>query len=79
LSLTQKSGKKGRFAKVSGCNPVRSACGSKRTKRGLTKIAHVAQLVERFLGKEEVHRFNPGRGLHYTFWGSVVYLNVIFF
>jgi hypothetical protein len=26
--------------------------------------AHVAQLVERFLGKEEVHRFNPGRGLH---------------
>ena len=27
--------------------------------------AHVAQSVERFLGKEEVHRFNPGRGLHY--------------
>ena len=26
--------------------------------------AHVAQLVERFLGKEEVHRFKPGRGLH---------------
>ncbi len=28
--------------------------------------AHVAQLVERFLGKEEVHRFNPGRGLHFS-------------
>lgn len=27
-------------------------------------FAHVAQSVERFLGKEEVHRFNPGRGLH---------------
>ncbi len=26
--------------------------------------AHVAQLVEHFLGKEEVHRFDPGRGLH---------------
>ena len=26
--------------------------------------AHVAQLVERILGKDEVHRFNPGRGLH---------------
>jgi hypothetical protein len=26
--------------------------------------AHVAQSVERFLGKEEVHRFNSGRGLH---------------
>ena len=26
-------------------------------------IAHVAQLVERILGKDEVHRFNPGRGL----------------
>ena len=26
--------------------------------------AHVAQSVERFLGKEEVHRFDPGRGLH---------------
>ncbi len=25
--------------------------------------AHVAQSVERFLGKEEVHRFDPGRGL----------------
>ena len=28
--------------------------------------AHVAQSVERFLGKEEVHRFNPGRGLHFS-------------
>jgi hypothetical protein len=27
--------------------------------------AHVAQSVERFLGKEEVHRFNSGRGLHH--------------
>ena len=27
-------------------------------------LAHVAQLVEHFLGKEEVHRFDPGRGLH---------------
>jgi hypothetical protein len=27
--------------------------------------AHVAQLVEHFLGKEEVHRFKPGRGLHF--------------
>jgi hypothetical protein len=26
--------------------------------------AHVAQSVERFLGKEEVHRFNSDRGLH---------------
>ena len=26
--------------------------------------AHVAQTVERFLGKEEVHRFDSGRGLH---------------
>jgi hypothetical protein len=27
--------------------------------------AHVAQSVERFLGKEEVHRFNSDRGLHF--------------
>jgi hypothetical protein len=27
-------------------------------------FAHVAQSVERFLGKEEVHRFNSDRGLH---------------
>ena len=33
--------------------------------RGVIKNAHVAQSVERFLGKEEVHRFNPGRGLHF--------------
>ena len=26
-------------------------------------FAHVAQSVERFLGKEEVHRFDSGRGL----------------
>src|SRR5208337_2618886 len=37
--------------------------------------AHVAQLVEHFLGKEEVHRFDPGRGLHFCLgaqgsWGS---------
>ncbi len=29
--------------------------------------AHVAQLVEHFLGKEEVHRFDPGRGLQKIF------------
>ncbi len=29
-----------------------------------TKSAHVAQSVERFLGKEEVHRFDSDRGLH---------------
>ena len=28
------------------------------------KCAHVAQSVERFLGKEEVHRFDSDRGLH---------------
>ena len=28
------------------------------------QTAHVAQSVERFLGKEEVHRFDSGRGLH---------------
>jgi hypothetical protein len=27
------------------------------------ECAHVAQLVERILGKDEVHRFDPGRGL----------------
>ena len=27
-------------------------------------VAHVAQSVERFLGKEEVHRFDSDRGLH---------------
>ena len=30
----------------------------------IRKIAHVAKSVERFLGKEEVHRFDSGRGLH---------------
>jgi hypothetical protein len=32
--------------------------------REVTIEAHVAQSVERFLGKEEVHRFDSGRGLH---------------
>ena len=32
--------------------------------RRAIKIALVAQLVERVLGKDEVHRFDPGRGLH---------------
>ena len=27
------------------------------------KSAHVAQSVEHILGKDEVHRFDPGRGL----------------
>ena len=31
------------------------------------KFAHVAQTVERFLGKEEVHRFDSGRGLQFIF------------
>ena len=31
----------------------------------IPNTAHVAQTVERFLGKEEVHRFDSGRGLHY--------------
>ena len=53
-----------------GRNPDRSAYGSKRTKPGLKKIAHVAQSVERFLGKEEVHRFDSGRGLHYLFFSK---------
>ena len=30
----------------------------------IKNAAHVAQSVERFLGKEEVHRFDSGRGLH---------------
>lgn len=30
----------------------------------LFEYAHVAQLVERFLGKEEVHQFDSGHGLH---------------
>ncbi len=34
----------------------------------LQRWAHVAQLVEHILGKDEVHRFDPGRGLH-TFKG----------
>ena len=39
--------------RVSGSSPV-----SRSSRR-----AHIAQLVERILGKDEVHRFNPGRGL----------------
>ena len=34
------------------------------TSKKMKSSAHVAQLVERFLGKEEVHRFDSGRGLH---------------
>ena len=30
---------------------------------GRTMRGHVAQSVERILGKDEVHRFDPGRGL----------------
>ncbi len=41
--------------RVAGSSPV-----SRSSSR-----AHVAQLVEHFLGKEEVHRFDPGRGLHF--------------
>ena len=40
---------------------------ARREHKRVNKIAHVAQSVERFLGKEEVHRFNSGRGLHYLF------------
>jgi hypothetical protein len=39
--------------RVAGSSPV-----SRSTR------AHVAQLVEHILGKDEVHRFDPGRGLH---------------
>ena len=31
--------------------------------RSLENNAHVAQSVEHILGKDEVHRFDPGRGL----------------
>ena len=34
-------------------------------------IAHVAQSVERFLGKEEVHRFDSGRGLQHAICGFI--------
>jgi hypothetical protein len=33
--------------------------------------AHVAQLVERFLGKEEVHQFDSGHGLHKASKGTL--------
>jgi hypothetical protein len=36
-----------------------------RVSINLINLAHVAQSVERFLGKEEVHRFDSGRGLHF--------------
>ena len=36
-----------------------------KQKSTITTVAHVAQSVERFLGKEEVHRFNSDRGLHW--------------
>ena len=42
----------------------------------MVQIAHVAQSVERFLGKEEVLRFNPGRGLHF-FVLSMKYLLIV--
>ena len=42
-------------------------------------VAHVAQLVERILGKDEVHRFNPGRGLHLFRLSSVRYTRLIDF
>ena len=37
---------------------------NKKKKKVLQEIAHVAQSVERFLGKEEVQRFDSVRGLH---------------
>ena len=42
--------------------------------------AHVAQSVERFLGKEEVHRFDSGRGLQkkYAEWNMCRFLSVFF-
>ena len=41
-------------------------CASRNVCVKTSKNAHVAQLVERFLGKEEVHRFDSDRGLHYN-------------
>ena len=56
---------------IGGCNPGKPAFDSERNKQHrLIKTAHVAQSVERFLGKEEVHRFNPGRGLQDFFQGA---------
>ena len=56
--------------RVAGSNPVSRSIKKYASKKELTVIiviraAHVAQLVEHFLGKEEVHRFDPGRGLHF--------------
>jgi hypothetical protein len=39
--------------------------------------AHVAQLVEHFLGKEEVHRFNAGRGLQYHLCALAFKINLL--
>jgi hypothetical protein len=40
--------------------------------------AHVAQLVEHILGKDEVHRFDPGRGLFGNEEGTKNTSNLIF-
>jgi hypothetical protein len=42
--------------------------GSSPVSRSIFR-AHVAQLVEHILGKDEVHRFDPGRGLHILIHG----------
>ena len=34
-------------------------------------LAHVAQQVEHFLGKEEVRRFEPARELHFNYIGII--------
>jgi hypothetical protein len=39
--------------------------------------AHVAQLVEHILGKDEVHRFDPGRGLQNRAVFGVTVLSVL--
>ena len=56
---------------MSGCSSVgrasafQAGCREFESRHPLQHIrAHVAQSVERFLGKEEVHRFDSGRGLH---------------
>ena len=43
---------------------VRTGLTASHRMDGRKDKAHVAQSVERFLGKEEVHRFDSGRGLH---------------
>ncbi len=42
-----------------------------QTKINKNISAHVAQSVERFLGKEEVHRFDSGRGLQHAICGFI--------